>query len=269
MSDTRQEREVEHYSHRERLEQINFEYFEDPRRNGDWNVEYFLYHQLKNLASPEKRLLCFGCGRGRDALLWAKLGYQVAAFDISPEQIENATYLRSKYGLENQVELTVAAAEHLPYESETFDVVAGRNIIHHVNIPAAMAEVHRVLRPGGTAVFRDSLSTPIRDFFRHSFIGKMILPAGYKSRTRKYDPTPDEHPLKKDEIAVIRGLFPNLKLHHFRVLSTLAARGPATPMLEKVDSVLMRWLPPLRGLGDHVVLVMSKEPASQPGKSST
>lgn len=49
----------------------------------------------------------------------------------------------------------IADADAIPYPDETFDVVFADNLLEHLSAPAAVfAEVHRVLRPGGTFLFK-------------------------------------------------------------------------------------------------------------------
>ncbi len=47
-----------------------------------------------------------------------------------------------------------ADAEHLPFEDESFDLVLGHAVLHHIpDLPRAFAEFERVLAPGGTVLF--------------------------------------------------------------------------------------------------------------------
>src|SRR5205085_12232644 len=64
-------------------------------------------------------------------------------------------------------ELRVADAECLPFEDATFDIVYSWGVLHHSpNTPAAINEVYRVLRPGGTA--------KIMIYHRHSIVGLLL-----------------------------------------------------------------------------------------------
>lgn len=72
--------------------------------------------------------------------------------DLSPGMVEVA--LRNARGLGLDVEGRVADAETIPYEDESFDLVIGHAVLHHIpDVPAAMREVRRVLKPGGRFVF--------------------------------------------------------------------------------------------------------------------
>jgi ubiquinone/menaquinone biosynthesis C-methylase UbiE len=80
----------------------------------------------------------------------------VWAFDLSQEAIQTAHEAAARYGLVAQFDQM--DAEALRYEDEFFDLVIGFGVLHHVvKYPHASAELNRVIRPGGRAVFHESL----------------------------------------------------------------------------------------------------------------
>ncbi|MCP2259899.1 Methyltransferase domain-containing protein [Streptoalloteichus tenebrarius] len=72
--------------------------------------------------------------------------------DLSPGMVQVA--LRNAENLGLDVDGRVADAERIPYDDDTFDLVVGHAVLHHIpDVPSAMREVLRVLKPGGRFVF--------------------------------------------------------------------------------------------------------------------
>ncbi len=100
------------------------------------------------------RSLEVGAGTGYFSLhlLMAGLVGEATCTDISPGMIEVLRGNAERLGLE--VEARVADAEALPYEDESFDLVLGHAVLHHLpDLQQAFSEFARVLRPGGAVVF--------------------------------------------------------------------------------------------------------------------
>jgi SAM-dependent methyltransferase len=72
--------------------------------------------------------------------------------DISPGMLHTLEQNADRLGLSVQTEQ--ADAEELPFDDESFDLVLGHAVLHHLpGLERAFAELHRVLRPGGRIVF--------------------------------------------------------------------------------------------------------------------
>jgi ubiquinone/menaquinone biosynthesis C-methylase UbiE len=98
-------------------------------------------------------LLEVGCGIGTDLVRFARGGALVTGVDLSKTAIDLAAKNFELHGLA-PVELRVANAEALPYPDATFDHVYGHGVIQYTVDPAKLVrECHRVLKPGGTAIF--------------------------------------------------------------------------------------------------------------------
>lgn len=258
----RQAREREEYDRRAQSEwrtDADLDHYSQSRF-GPWNPYWCIWDFICSNFPDRSKLLSYGCGRGEEALRYANRGYQVSGFDISEELVRNARELAERHGLADRASFSVQAAESLDYQDDFFDAVVGENILHHINLPRAVSEMRRVLRPGGAAIFKDSLATPIRDAFRNAKPATWILPKGTKDLTRglKYTPTEDERPLNRRDLALLREAFGNLEVRRFRVFATLATLTGNRPFWERVDHSLFRIAPLLRRFGDHVVLIMRK-----------
>ena len=195
------------------------------------------------------RVLEYGCGTGSAALALASRGCDVLGIDISPVGVETARAEASRLGSEARFEVMNAEALDLPDGS--VDVVCGSGILHHLDLDRALTEVARVLRPGGSAVFREPLGTnPLINLYR---------------RCTPWLRTPDEHPLTDDDLADLARRFGHVELQRCNLLSLLAAplagrrwARPVVRLLQRVDDLVLR-LPVLRHLA-WVVVIRVEDP---------
>jgi len=127
-----------------------------------------------------KKILELGCGAGEGSVYFALKGAQTVATDISTGMIEVVHRVADKYGV--KVEALRMTAEKIDFPNESFDMVYGNGVLHHVDFHKAVEEAARVLKPGGKAIFIEPLSyNPIINVYRH--IAKTVR-------------TPDERPFR-------------------------------------------------------------------------
>ncbi|HEX2393574.1 MAG TPA: class I SAM-dependent methyltransferase [Solirubrobacterales bacterium] len=96
-----------------------------------------------------------GSGTGYFSLNLLQLGVieRLTATDISPGMLKRLAATAAALGLD-QVRTVATEAERLPFEDESFDLVFGHAVLHHIPDPGrAFAEFRRVLRPGGMVAF--------------------------------------------------------------------------------------------------------------------
>jgi ubiquinone/menaquinone biosynthesis C-methylase UbiE len=123
------------------------------------------------VVTGRERVLDVGCGPGATALAFAERVASVVALDLTPAMLAQARRLAADRGLAN-VRFECGNAERLPFPDASFDLVTSRLAAHHVSDPAAMvAEVARVLAPGGVFLLSDTISPedPARDSFLNAF----------------------------------------------------------------------------------------------------
>jgi SAM-dependent methyltransferase len=103
-----------------------------------------------------------GCGPGGFTAIAAETAREVVGVDVSRAWVEAAeATFRDRKIANARSELT--AGETLPFEDGSFDVVTMVDVIHHLDDPrGVLAEVHRVLVPGGTfLVFEPNKLNPL------------------------------------------------------------------------------------------------------------
>ncbi|HEX8754422.1 MAG TPA: methyltransferase domain-containing protein [Solirubrobacterales bacterium] len=96
-----------------------------------------------------------GSGTGYFSLNLVQLGLieRLTATDISPGMLKRLAATAEQLGLAD-VRTVATEAEELPFEDESFDLVFGHAVLHHIpDLGRAFAEFRRVLRPGGMIAF--------------------------------------------------------------------------------------------------------------------
>lgn len=123
----------------------------------------YALRQMGNLA--QKHVLDLGCGAGEASTYFALQGAKVSGCDISSGFLKVAGDVAERYGVE--LELVQAEAGKLPFSDESFDIVFGNGVLHHVELTTAAQEVKRVLKKNGLGVFIEPLPyNPIINVYR-------------------------------------------------------------------------------------------------------
>jgi len=100
-----------------------------------------------------RTVLEVGCGAGVDLARFAKGGAEVTGVDLAPSAIDLAKANFEQQGLRGRFD--VADAEHLPFPDNSFDLVYAHGVVQYTANPGQLTrECHRVLKPGGQAIFQ-------------------------------------------------------------------------------------------------------------------
>ncbi len=118
---------------------------------------------LRHGIEPGMHILEVGPGNGTYTLATARrLGPEgeLVTIDIEPKMIERVQRRIEAEGVTN-IDARVADAYDLPFGDESFDMVYMITVINEIpDIPRALAEFHRVLKPSGTLVFSELFMDP-------------------------------------------------------------------------------------------------------------
>lgn len=107
---------------------------------------------------PVGKVLEAGCGHGGYALALANSGWEVSAVDFAPNTVE---MLRSQYPA---LDIRLGDVRNLEFANNSFDAYYSGGVIEHFwqGYSEVISEAHRVLVPGGLAVFTFPAMNPLR-----------------------------------------------------------------------------------------------------------
>jgi ubiquinone/menaquinone biosynthesis C-methylase UbiE len=146
---------------------------------------------------PYAKALEVGAGTGFFSLNLKQAGVldEVHVSDLSPGMVQAAQRNAEQLGF--SVEGRVADAERLPYDDDTFDVVVGHAVIHHIpDVELAFREMLRVLRPGGRFVIAGEPTRIGNWYARH--LGRLTWEA--TTRLTRLKPLQDRWSRSKEEL---------------------------------------------------------------------
>ena len=225
-----------------------FERYRNPEHKWDWRQQSAIL--LGNLRG--KILLDYGCGMGEEATYFAKLGAQVTAIDISTKGIE-ITQNRALYnGVKDSVHAYVMDCLNVQLPAESFDIVHGFGILHHVGLHAGLLQVRQLLKPGGHAVFMEWMGNSSTV----EWLKTAVYPETYYSRKTKH-----EEPLRWADIQRESNEWSSLQTYPYHLTYRMRNKFPAIRRLrgfERLDSALLMLCPPLTHFAGGVVIHVRK-----------
>ena len=206
------------------------------------------WHALMPIAKGCK-VLEYGCGPGSAAFDLARLGAHVVGIDISDVAIAQST---AKARTENlEIDFRRMNAECLDFEDNTFDLIVGSAILHHLDLDKAYRELHRCLKPGGKAVFIEPT-------------GHNPLLNWYRKLTPKLR-TVDEKPMRHKDFRKASDYFSNVQISYYNLFTTAAVLfrkrsyfKALLAALDRFDRWTFRWIPGLKYWGWMAVMILNK-----------
>lgn len=122
-----------------------------------WDEDFLAF--VRERYAPGDRVLDIGCGPGSNWPQWRQLAEPGAlvGIDLSEKMVEEARRRHPDGRFE------VARVHELPFPDGSFDVVIASAVLHHIpdeHLPAAFAEIHRVLDEHGRVVGREPNASP-------------------------------------------------------------------------------------------------------------
>jgi SAM-dependent methyltransferase len=154
-----------------------------------------------------KDVLDYGCGPGYlTKYLFDRGAQHVTGIDVSEGEIEQARLSAASEGWADRSRFMAVDAHATGIADDSFDLIVGSSILHHLDLRVALEEIKRILRPGGRAVFLEPLwHNPLLR------LGRALTPTAR---------TPDEHPLTVDDWEMCASIFDNFQ-HYEREFLTI------------------------------------------------
>ena len=155
----------------------------------------------------------------------------LTCINISEKELEKGITLAKELDTQRycQHKFQIMDAHHLEFPDDTFDVVFGTGILHHLDFETAVKEIHRVCKPSGEIVFLEPLGK--------NPVGKLVRKLTPNART------PDERPLESEEFSILKKYF-DLDNSFFQLfyvpagwLSKFFFKSPYNPLMSFADKV--------------------------------
>ena len=212
-----------------------------------YNSDEDFFNFLK-LNSANSDILDYGCGVGNYSQKVIKFNpKKIIGIDISDVSIEKAK--KNKETIEN-IEFLVDNCEKTKFKDNTFDIVYGTGILHHLNLDSCIKEIYRILKPNGRFLFIEPLGTnPFINLYRK------LTPMARSV---------DEHPLIDCDFDLIKNKFFKVELKYYGFLTLVFFPLYSSPknslvfkILKNIDQFLFK-IKIFRKLAWSVLIVAEK-----------
>ena len=203
--------------------------FEDIFYKALFNLFDDFYNYLKNHIK-NKDVLEYGCGKG--SLIEKIINYEpknISGIDISDQSISIAKKRSKELNL--NIQYQVQNCEETSLSSESFDIIYGSGILHHLDLKKSIRELNRLLKVNGSLVFMEPLGTnPLINLYRK------FTP---KSRTI------DEHPLTNKDFDFIKNTLGEINIRYYGFMSLVLFifyRNSKKSIIFKLSTILDNWI---------------------------
>ena len=190
------------------------------------------FHEYLEQNAKNKTILDYGCGIGSITEKVARLKpSKIVGIDISEISINKASEKAKKLNLE--IEYKVDNCEKSSFKSDTFDLIYGTGILHHLNLELSIKEINRILKKNGTMIFIEPLGTnPFINLYRK------LTP---RSRSE------DEHPFVWKDFNLLKKTYGELNCKYygfFTLVFFLFYKNPEKSLffkiLTKLDNLIFK-----------------------------
>lgn len=208
-----------------------------------YNCKANLFKQLCHPNSKTK-ILEIGCGDGEFTRRLLQTKARIIATDVTPSVVDRGRQLLRR----PRLQFRLANCEKLPFTDQSFDIVCGISILHHVHPKKALTEAYRVLKPGGQIFFTEP------NLYNPNIY--LILHIGYLRRL--CEQSPDETALVRWQTAkLLQGVgFSNIQVKNYDFLHPLTPAS-LVPFITRVSSILEN-LPLIKEISGSLLIYAKK-----------
>jgi len=206
------------------------------------------YYDIISANCKNKKLLEYGCGTGNNIEIFNSFNAHVTGIDISKEGINRANKKSKANNLD--ADCFVMDAENTKFNNNSFDIIVGMGIIHHLELQKIYLETSRLLKNNGHAIFMEPLGhNPLINLYR------------------KMTPnirTVDEHPLKRKDLKLLKEYFNNIDIQYYSFMTLIAVPfrnsfifNPLFKILNLIDKIILK-IPIIREWAWIAIIHISK-----------
>jgi ubiquinone/menaquinone biosynthesis C-methylase UbiE len=134
-----------------------------------------------NIDIKGKNILICAVGTGKEVIRAARIGAEVHGIDISSKAVENARDMLKANNL--KANIIVGNAYETEYEDNSFDLIWGSAVLHHLDHHKTADELYRIIRPDGLVIF---ISEPTFFNLLIKFAYEFCFGKGRENRRKKF-----------------------------------------------------------------------------------